>query len=471
MLPLIQGSYMSRSVIASAQRCVNLYADKNPEGSPFPYTFYPTPGLQRVWNPTLDAPARGLYTASTGDLYYVVGQHVYFISANFNPQNLGKLYTSATPVSMKDNGKELIIVDGTSEGYKIDLKTREMTRYDEPGFLGADRVDFLDGFFLFNQPKTRYFYSSLFNSSEIDPTYIAQKSAAPDELSRVVCVQRLAWLMGVSQSEVWGNAGAPLFPFQEIPGASVQHGLAAPYSIATHDNSVFFVEQNPDGKGAIGMTKDYNVLKISTPALEAEMVKYPTIADAIGMIYSMFGRMFYVVTFPSADITWAFDLSQTPPMIHQWAWADPDGVLHRHRAVCGAYAYGMNVVGDWETGTLYRLDSEVYRDNGAPIIHIRGFPHTVAGGRLAEFKQFQAEFEVGEEILGEAEVLMRMSQTRGRSWSLPQARGLGETGDFLRVPQWRQLGMARDVVFELSWSVNAQVSLNGGYVDYDMTDA
>lgn len=45
-VPLTEGAYTTRSVIAEAQRCVNLYGEKNPEDSSFPFTYYPTPGLR-----------------------------------------------------------------------------------------------------------------------------------------------------------------------------------------------------------------------------------------------------------------------------------------------------------------------------------------------------------------------------------------------------------------------------------------
>ena len=44
-IPLVNGDYRARSVIANAQRCVNLYAEQNPKDSETPYTFYNVPGL------------------------------------------------------------------------------------------------------------------------------------------------------------------------------------------------------------------------------------------------------------------------------------------------------------------------------------------------------------------------------------------------------------------------------------------
>jgi hypothetical protein len=45
-VPLTQGFYKARSIIANAQREVNLYPEKNPDDSPVPVTHYPTAGLR-----------------------------------------------------------------------------------------------------------------------------------------------------------------------------------------------------------------------------------------------------------------------------------------------------------------------------------------------------------------------------------------------------------------------------------------
>mgnify|MGYP001595242854 CR=1 FL=1 len=79
-IALTQGSYESRSAIADAQRCVNLYAEKNPEDSPFPVTHYGTPGLDRLCDAT-SFTSRCAYKASDGTLFEVVGSKVYRILA------------------------------------------------------------------------------------------------------------------------------------------------------------------------------------------------------------------------------------------------------------------------------------------------------------------------------------------------------------------------------------------------------
>lgn len=120
---LLGGTYLARSVIADAQRCSNLYPEKNPQDASAPYTNQLTPGLVLKKALGAAAVARGLYTATNGSLYYVAGQSVYFIDSAFNLTLLGTLSAVlTTPVGMQDNGNVLVLVDGTTSGYAINLQ-------------------------------------------------------------------------------------------------------------------------------------------------------------------------------------------------------------------------------------------------------------------------------------------------------------------------------------------------------------
>jgi len=55
------GSYMARSVIASAIRSVNIMAEKNPANAPAPFTYYGCPGLTPLASPPVSFAGRGLY--------------------------------------------------------------------------------------------------------------------------------------------------------------------------------------------------------------------------------------------------------------------------------------------------------------------------------------------------------------------------------------------------------------------------
>lgn len=469
-IPLTEGSYEARSCIASLQRCVNLYQEKNPEDSPFPFTLYPTPGLRTRWTPPVAGPSRCSYKASNGNLFNVVGKSVYYISPNFVGTKLGELTTVASPVSIKDNGDTAIVVDGSPNGFTIDLPTNAYAPYADPNYLGSSRVDYLDGYFMFNKPQTKFFYTSLYNTTDIDPTYIAAKVGAPDLLQGVACIERQAWLLGKDTSEVWNNAGAPSFPFQAVQGAFVRHGIASVYSVALHAKVIYAVMQDPEGEGVIVAFSGYAAGRVSTPAIEQALSKMPTLADAIGFCYQQSGHAFYVVSFPSAGKTFVYDIGEQ--RWHERCWSDANGEEQRFRGQTGAFAYGMNLTGDWENGKLYSMELEQYNDFGGQIVRRRGFPHAVTGGREGIYEQFQAEMEVGNAGSGGTpEVSLRYSPTRGKSWSIPESQSLGVTGDYQAVPQWRQLGQSRDMVFELFWSADVKTALNGAYCFVSPTDA
>lgn len=477
-LPLTVGAYSASSIIASAQRCVNLYAEKNPDDSVFPFTFYPTPGL--VTRGT--APERGYrgsYVASSGDLFVCVGMGIYRVLSGFTFKLLGSVTSIGTPVSMHDNGTTLVIVDGTPNGYTVDLVSYKWSVIDEsdtdsdgdgtaPGpsaFYGADRVDYADTFLIFNKPFSREFYISDSAAVTFDPLYFAAKAGGSDNLVVAVAIDLYIFLLGEQTTEVFFNSGAADFPYSREPGVFIQHGCAAKYSVASMDNSIYWVAKNPQGQGIIMRNDGMTALRISTHALEQEIQKYSRIDDAIGYTHQLGGHLFYVVTFPTADRTWAFDLATG-----QWAerlWMDTQGALHRHRGNCYAFWNGMALVGDWENGNLYEMTPAATDDAGAPMIHIRSFPDMCNDGARLFFREFIADMQVGaalEASTVDPKVRLRWSDDRGASWGNPIMSSLGKTGETLTSIQFQRLGMARHRVFELSWSASVKTALNGAFV-------
>ena len=62
-------------------------------------------------------------------------------------------------------------------------------------------------------------------------------------------------------------------------------------------------------------------------------------------------------------------------------------------------------------------------------------------------------------------VYLRCSRDRGRTYGNAILQNLGNTANFLANIQFRRLGMARDMVFELSWSAPVRTALNGAFID------
>lgn len=466
-VPLTTGAYQTRSVIAEAQRSVNLYAEANPQDAPCPFTYYPTPGLTLVSTPPVAGESRCIYTASNGNRYEVVGENVYSVSAANIYTQRGTLASSSGPVSMVDNGFDIFIVDGTTRGFTIDLKKNVMSTVSDPAFYGADKVDFVDGFFLFNRPGTQQFYISVFDGVTFDPLDIASKSTYSDNLVTLAVMHREIWLFGELTTEVWYNTGASDFTFGRMPGVFIEHGCAAKHSVAKIDLALFWLGQDLQGQSIVFAGRNYMAERISTHCIEEALAGYSRIDDAIGFSYQQGGHAFYVLTFPTANATWCFDV--VTGQWHERAYLEADGTLSRHRMNCHSFNGGRNLVGDWQTGAVYMLDPNAYTDNGTTIEYIRAFPHILgADGNRVLFRQFIADMEVGNGLPDDSappEIRLRWSDDRGRSWGNFVQGSLGKVGEYLTSIQYQRLGYARDRVFELSWSAPVKTALNGAWVD------
>lgn len=310
-----------------------------------------------------------------------------------------------------------------------------------------------------------------------DPTFVAAKTGFPDTINALIVMHREIWLGGsMKTTEIWYDAGGTNFPFQIIPGIFLEHGVYAPYSLKKYDLITFFLGIDAAGVATVYKGEGYKITPISTWGIAQELQSYIEagldITDAIGMVYKQDDHAFYVLTFPTANVTWVYDITQSQqagiPIWHQRTWTGADGSENRIRLNWISQAYGKIVGGDWETGELYQLDLNTYQDAGEPIVRRRGFPHLMNDGKRVTYDSFIGDFECGDATLAVAvndlNAYLRWSDDRGKTWGTPIEMTLGAQGQFLTQPIWRQLGMARDRVFELFWSCPMNTSLDGAFI-------
>lgn len=464
-IQLVQGAYEARSVIANAQRCINLYPEQNTKDAEVPYTHYCTPGLTPLAQ-GLVAEVRQLYTASNGLLFAVIGNIVYYVPDNFALQQLGTISTQSGLVSMYDNKYTLIILDGSDQGWSVDLTSLDFNIFKPSNFLGGNQVRYIDTFLVSSTLD-----GNIQSSNSADTSYpdlgIATMSGDADQLQIIDVVHKEIWSFGNRTTEVWTNVGAYPFPFQPIPGVFLQHGIAALRSLAKWGLNIFWLSEDNNGQALIMQGTAYKADIISTPAIADAIGKYTTISDAVGFCYQQGSHIFYMLSFPSANATWCYDLSTQ--LWHERGYLDENGNLNRHRANCVAHAYNKTVVGDWQNGKLYEFDLKNYTDNGDPILRLRSFPHLVSDGDRVSYTNFMADIEVGTEIdpAIDPQLTLRWSNDRGVSYGNGLQQSLGQTGEYRVVPSWSRLGFARDRVFELSWTAAAATALNGAWIQVE----
>lgn len=561
-IELLGKPYNGKSVIASGQEAINLYAESNsgdPQ-SPVQITYYPTPG-SAIWaNPNNVNKVRGAYRTSIGTAYVVVGTNLYFLTEVQSLVFIGFVADRPSQIIMADNGLVTVLTDGVN-GYVIDMQTNDFAQILDPNFYGASYVAYLDTFFIFNRPNTNQFYitasmsnygmlsnsgiangaitnaGSLYTpgtyenvpltggngenatativvdgggnvvdvniadnginytlgdilsadasdlggtgsgfeytvtqmSTAFDPLDIAAKSGSADPIVSLAAVHKELWLIGELTSEVWIGTGAADFYFQLQQGAYIDHGSAAEYSLACQDIFLFWLMQDKQGRCIVVQGGGYQVSEISTPRLVNLFSKYENISDAIGFCFQIEDHSFYVLIFPIANKTWLYDL--TTKTWTEWAWTDPEnGTLNRHRANCGMFVYGKNLIGDWENGQILELNPDLYTDNNGPITRIRTFMHLLEEGHRITYDQFIADMQCGTSVQTNEDdpdpvVMLSWSDDRGVSFGNKLEQSLGREGQYLVQPSWNRLGMARDRVFKLEWSAAVKTALNGAWID------
>ena len=487
-VPLVSGAYQSRSLIAGAQRCVNLYPESNQknEQAPVPVTHYPTAGTTLYYDNQVSFKCRCLYRTSLGKLYAVIGQTVYIVvdqpltnTAAAIP--IGTIDVGESQVYMTDNGLCAVLTDGSAFGYAIDLQSNLFGKIVSPNWHSADFCVYIDTFFIFNRKGTNQFFisDSMANFSLLttisvtnpngafDPLDVAAKSGSGDPIVSISTTHNDLWLIGELTTEIWNGTGSADFYFQRQGGSFIDHGIAAKYSIGTQDIFNFWVMRDRQGDALIVEGANYQVKEISTSAITTILKTFPTIDDAIGYTYQYSDHAFYVVTFPSGNRTFAFELNTR--QWHELAWLDINGGLNRHRGNCAAFAFGKNIIGDWETGNLFVLNPDVFTDAGAPIPRIRTFPHMIQDGKRVMYKQFIIDMQTGtiptEDTNQPPLINLRWSDDRGVTYGNAVQNSIGKTGEYLTQISFWRLGTARDRVFEISWSAPIRTALNGAFVE------
>lgn len=473
----VGGAYETRSKYQDAQRCINWYPEVDPTpGAASVMSLLPVQGKQLYRETGIVGPVRGAYASpsdpTTG--YFVIGPTLIRVVDGpvIAQTTLGTLDTSVGPVDMRDNGTTLVIVDGPF-GYTVNLVSGAFAKINDPAFYGSTLAAFLDGYLIFNKPNTDEFYLSGLDTVTFDALDFGVKEAWPDKLLACWAEHRELWLLGQYTTEVWYNNGVPGgLPFTRLQGAFMQHGCAAPFSVARMGETFAWVGTDERGASAIWRANGYQPDKISTSALDSELATYVTVEDAIAFTYRSAGHEFYVVTFPTADKTWCFDV--VTGMWHQRASMDTQGNLHRDRANCFVNLNDKLIVGDYQNGNLYTLENDVYTDaGGATLPRIRRCPHIISNRNQVAHHSLQIVFEPGVGLqVGQGKnpiASLRWSSDGGSTWSSEHFTSIGPAGHYKARAMWRRLGVARDRIYEVRVTdpvfaaiISAQLELTPG---------
>lgn len=473
--PILGNSYVARSVNAADSRMVNMYPEMIPEGGKESAFLTRAPGL-RLLATIGTGPIRGLMEYG-GIAYVVSGSELYKVTSTYVATLLG-VVTGTGNVSMADNGIQIFIACNP-DGYIYNMNTAVFAQITDPDYPGSVDVAYMDGYFVFNQPSSRRFWKTqLLDGTSVDPLDFGSVEGSTNNLVALFVDHREIWLFSDDTTEIWYNNGSAGFPFLRIQGAFIEAGCAAPHSIAKLDNSIIWLGMDERGNGTVYRANGYAPVRISTHAIEYAIQGYSTILDAVAYSYQQEGHLFYVLSFPTGNATWVYDVSTQ-------GWHERaefvNGAFSRHRSNCMMNYNHEVIVGDYVNGKIYAFDMDYYTDNTAVQKWIRSWRALPTGAndlkRTAQHS-LQLDCQAGVGLVtgqgSDPQVLLRWSDDGGHTWSNYHSKSMGKIGETGKRTIWRRLGMTdklRDRVYEISGTDPVKVAIMGAELHASPTGA
>jgi hypothetical protein len=327
-------------------------------------------------------------------------------------------------------------------------------------------VCFLAGYFIFAIRDGRVFFSGI-NDTTISALDFGKAENRPGGIYGAFPYGELLLLCGPSFIEVWQNAGnATGSPFSRA--AIIPRGIVSTFAIAGFEDGFSTLVFVGDDNGVYELTGGYTPVKISSPDLDRliEGVTDKTTIDVTVGVTS--GHNWVAVSGP--EFTWVYE-TQTS------LWHERKSYLKDNwRAVCSASAYGGWVVGDRETGQVWKLDTNAAKEGLEPLVMsiwsqpASGFPNRIAIPRADfDFIVGQGKVTGDQPIDTDPIVMISWSDNGGADFGVPLHRKLGPLAKYQSRVTVNRSGLAGPYgrVWKLDISDPVFVSLMSGSMDAD----
>lgn len=453
-LQIALNSARGRATTLTAERLVNMFAERAPEGSESTSVVHGVPGMVTHVD-VGDGPCRGL--CMVGDLMFIVsGEALYSLDRYGAYSGILGSVPGNNLVSMATDGDILVIVTNPA-GYTYTVSSGAFAQITDVAYLGAHSVIWMNQTFIFAS-DTEHFVGETGGLLPFDPLLAASAEYSPDAIVGLSQDKDEAFFFGSSTLETWRFvtvSNATDYPLEPISGAVVAKGLAGRRAVAQLDNSTVWLDQN----GIVRrLQAGYTPQRISTEAIEHQL-SGALMAEAEVLVYILEGHEFFAI---NTDVgTFVYDANTG-----LWHERESYG-LTRWKAQCSVFAWGDWYVGNMTDGVISRLDLDVNDENGEDLVAQAVFPPVVFGRDRFTVHSFELGCDVGTGTYAVDPVVMLRTSRNGSTWSNGAQRGMGTTGQYDRRLVWRRLGQFDKVFFRLDISHPYKRAVYAAYADVE----
>lgn len=457
----ISGSYTSQSPISDQERLVNWYVEiMESEGATSKMSFYPCPGFN-LFATVGQSSGRAMFsmgtgqTAISGRTFGIIGSVLYEFFLDGTSTNRGTVAVDGNPATIctnGDGGNQLFITSGNN-GYNYDLLTNTLTQVlTGAALMGGE----LYGYFVaFDAVRDQIRISNLFDGTTWDPTqFLARSIGADPWTAMLVTPYGQIFLPGSQTGQFLYTAGNFPFPFAPDPSGLIEEGIAATFSVKQAAKSPVWLSTNKNGGYQVQRATGFTPQRISTHAVEDKIAGYTRVDDAIGETYEDRGHTFYLLTFPTAQVTWCYDFN-TNLWHERGTWIQESNVYNAMRPTFHCFAFNKHLMADRASGSIYQMDGAFTSDvNGRVLRRLRRAPAVQTQHRRLFFPAFEVLLESGLGLNSgqgsNPQVMMRTSNDGGQTWSNERMGSAGKIGVYGQRVKFWNTGSGRLRVFEIS---------------------
>ena len=463
----------------------------------------------------IEGKCRGLYTTANGLIYAVFDNDLWLIKDG-EKYNIGTIATSDNIVHFcetgagvfdrrtlekKDFASHLMLVDGigcyavdtsmkpalqANDFTNITLPTRDAEHIDQ---IQPTHIAYLYGYVVVNDAGTDNFYVSY--------QYPFQRTNSDNELDKdIFQVNSEEWgaLGGQSIASYWqpdnttalvangtrlitfGAKSIQWFqytnnlntPFASPDTAAQLIGLRAINSLCQLGNIVVWLGASDIGSCGVYVNKSgTSCERVSSTSIEQRISQMNVVEDAIAQIWQDNSHIFYVITFPSENVTLCYDLVEN-------SWSDRSSMNDKNQHIAWRYQFANKtkegrIIQACKDYIVEQTEEKWNEHDGRPILRLRrgGVIHSEQSPFIINSIQVETNNGDYEYIRPQQAKMMMRFCPDGGVFTDAEYVDIGSVGDYDYDCIFYNFGIAKVFTIELSCSDNVPFALYDVKIDAD----
>lgn len=468
----------------------------------------PIKGYNKVCD--ISGNCRGLFTVSNGYkgkpvTYAVFDNNLYLITSDSNvPYKIAEIAIGSEPVHFAETGNRegfhahLVLVDGQF-CYAVDTQVLPANQREDFSVIQLPFTDFERGVTI-KPSHIAYLYGYLVvNDSDSDSFYITyqfpfernnahsqldknifqvgseewgnggqslQAYWAPDNTSALIANGSRLYTFGDRSYQMFQYTADVNAPFNSPDTAAYPIGLKAINSLCQLGSTVVWLGSSDIGNNGIYVLQGGTTAsRVSTPEIEREISKFKTVKDATAQIWQDNQHVFYCISFPSADMTYCYDLTEQ-------SWSNRCSLNTANEQKIWRYNFAtMNADGEiWQAfngGIAKQVENYWSEHDGMSILRLRRGGIIVSDYSTFYIDSIEVLINNGQYVYlpeENAKMMMRFSSD-GSTWSDSEVVEIGKIGEYDYDCIFYDFGMAKTFIIELSCSDNIPFALYALKID------